>query len=109
MLQTRESPALIERRYSARMTDCYEITKLAFFYTRRGVGAVWIAAFSAADTAAHPGHSGKIRYADERVRLRQARRDDPDARRREAPYSHRRARGRAPGANFAHADAVERI
>src|SRR2546426_125733 len=106
MLQTRESPALIERRYSARMTDCYEITKLALFYTCLSVGAAWIAGISAADTAAHPGHTGKIRSADERVRLRQARRDDPDARRREAPHSHRRAKGRAPGANFAHADAV---
>ena len=61
-----------------------------------------------ADAAHHAGHPGEVHRADTRLRLRQARRDDPDARRRQALHRHRRAQGREGRADPADAHALQR-
>ena len=55
-----------------------------------------------------PDITGEVRGADDGRRLRQARRDDPDARRRQAVHRHRRPQGREERADPPDAHAVQR-
>ena len=61
-----------------------------------------------ADAGRQARHPGEVHPADHRLRLRQARRDDPDARRGQALHGDRRAQGRQERADHHDPHALQR-